>query len=419
MEIAGLVYWGKVTLIKSVLESLPTYYFSIYKAPVTVINELEALIKKFLWGGNLDVKKIHWVAWDKVTCTKKNGGLGLKRLNISNSVLLLKWVWRYRVEAGALWRKIIDSIHYKKRKWGVMPLNNCLTGTWKNLVRHGNITKVEGRSMNDLMKGAQKDQTFELELNNNIQSQMIHGQNSERILWLGDFSVCSKGLKHYPAFIRDETTVTVHSFALIKGEDENEHIGYVEDLYEDYIGHKMVKVRWFNCSEEPHEVMITPDVEVVSAECIPGLATVLTPKHYDQSLAVVSEDFSDGVYMCSRQIRNNRVTSFPLSKLRGYANQTIFSILNPPVIPQSSPPVIPSPALSDVGEEIEVLHDDSGLRGSWFRCRILKAKGKRLKVVYVDLEEAEGHGNTEASLLYCYYYYIGVNMQTLSCFDLI
>ncbi|XP_076898489.1 uncharacterized protein LOC143552070 isoform X2 [Bidens hawaiensis] len=224
---------------------------------------------------------------------------------------------------------------------------------------------------------------------------MIHGQNSERILWLGDFSVCSKGLKHYPAFIRDETTVTVHSFALIKGEDENEHIGYVEDLYEDYSGHKMVKVRWFNCSEEPHEVMITPDVEVVSAECIPGLATVLTPKHYDQSLAVVSEDFSDGVYMCSRQIRNNRVTSFPLSKLRGYANQTIFSILNPPVIPQSSPPVIPSPALSDVGEEIEVLHDDSGLRGSWFRCRILKAKGKRLKVVYVDLEEAEGHGNTE------------------------
>ncbi|KAJ0520598.1 putative RNA-directed DNA polymerase [Helianthus annuus] len=144
---------GRVTLIKSVLESLPTYYFSIYKAPVKVINELEVIIKKFLWGGNLEARKLHWVAWDKVTCSKKNGGLGLKKLDTSNSALLLKWVWRYRVEACALWRKIIDSIHYTKRKWGAMPINSRLTGTWKNLVKHGYNTKVEGRNMNEMLKG--------------------------------------------------------------------------------------------------------------------------------------------------------------------------------------------------------------------------------------------------------------------------
>ncbi|KAI3794371.1 hypothetical protein L1987_37001 [Smallanthus sonchifolius] len=57
---------GRVTIIKSVLESLPNYYFSIYKAPIKVINDLESLIKSFLWGGSGQAKKVHWVAWDRV-----------------------------------------------------------------------------------------------------------------------------------------------------------------------------------------------------------------------------------------------------------------------------------------------------------------------------------------------------------------
>ncbi|MFS7909622.1 putative RNA-directed DNA polymerase [Helianthus anomalus] len=144
---------GRVTLIKSVLESLPTYYFSLYKAPAKIINDLEAMIKKFLWGGNLEVRKVHWVAWEKVTCNKKNGGLGIKKLNVSNSALLLKWVWRYRVETSAFWRQIIDSIHWSKKKWGSIPFNSRFTGTWKNLVKHEFNKKVEGRRMNELMRG--------------------------------------------------------------------------------------------------------------------------------------------------------------------------------------------------------------------------------------------------------------------------
>ena len=58
---------GRLTLIKSVLDSLPTYYFSLFKAPMKVINILERLMRRFLWGGSDEVKKISWVAWDTVT----------------------------------------------------------------------------------------------------------------------------------------------------------------------------------------------------------------------------------------------------------------------------------------------------------------------------------------------------------------
>lgn len=326
-------------------------------------------------------------------------------------------------------------------------------------------------------------------------------QDSE-IIWSGDSSLCCKKLRHYPAFSRDGTTITVYSFAFIMGEEGYEHIGYLEDLYEDYRRQKMVKVRWLHRSEEvscisipPHEVLMTPDVQVVSAECIDGLATVLSPKHYAQCLAIVSQDFSDGIYMCSKQIKNNKkVTSFPLCKLRGYSNQTIFSNLYPPIpnnnnidnskmgqtsLSSSStheeeeeeeggggggeeqkqeqeheeqeqeeqeqeqeqeqeeeeeeeeeemPSFIPTsvtgnevveetePKLTQVlvssmnvtdgcepehapcfgvGEDIEVLSEDSGLRGCWFRCKILRASKKHLKVVYLDLEPAAGPGNVE------------------------
>ncbi|XP_022020292.1 uncharacterized protein LOC110920387 [Helianthus annuus] len=105
---------GRVTLIKSVLESLPTYYFSLYKASVCVIKKLELLIKKFLWGGGDDVKKVHWMGWDTVTCSKRKGGLGLTKLEWSNKALLLKWLWRYRNEVDSLWRRTIDAIHGSK-----------------------------------------------------------------------------------------------------------------------------------------------------------------------------------------------------------------------------------------------------------------------------------------------------------------
>ena len=61
-KVLSLSIGGRMTLIKSVLESLPTYYFSLFEAPKKVISDIEAVITRFLWGGNADKRKIHWVA---------------------------------------------------------------------------------------------------------------------------------------------------------------------------------------------------------------------------------------------------------------------------------------------------------------------------------------------------------------------
>lgn len=94
---------GRITLIKSVLNSLPTYYFSLFKAPEGVLEKLERLRRIFFWGGSMEKSKINWVAWDKITAPAKFGGLGLGRLRDTNLSLIARWWWRFKTEKGSLW----------------------------------------------------------------------------------------------------------------------------------------------------------------------------------------------------------------------------------------------------------------------------------------------------------------------------
>ncbi|GKC32259.1 putative RNA-directed DNA polymerase, eukaryota, reverse transcriptase zinc-binding domain protein [Tanacetum coccineum] len=52
---------GRLSLIKSVLGNLPTYYMSIYLMPVSVRNKLESMRNKFFIGGDQKDKKMTWV----------------------------------------------------------------------------------------------------------------------------------------------------------------------------------------------------------------------------------------------------------------------------------------------------------------------------------------------------------------------
>lgn len=65
-----LSFRRRLTLIKAVLGNLPTYYMSLFRAPIGVIEKLENILRKFLWGGNEEKNKIHWVTWDKVVVLK-------------------------------------------------------------------------------------------------------------------------------------------------------------------------------------------------------------------------------------------------------------------------------------------------------------------------------------------------------------
>jgi hypothetical protein len=49
---------GKVTLIKSTLSSLPTYFLFVFPRPVGVANRLKILQREFLWSGMEEGAKV-------------------------------------------------------------------------------------------------------------------------------------------------------------------------------------------------------------------------------------------------------------------------------------------------------------------------------------------------------------------------
>ena len=50
------------------------------------------MLRNFLWGGGALEKKPHLVKWEVVSTEKRQGGLGLRKLNIMNKALLGKWI---------------------------------------------------------------------------------------------------------------------------------------------------------------------------------------------------------------------------------------------------------------------------------------------------------------------------------------
>ncbi|GJX67488.1 RNA-directed DNA polymerase, eukaryota, reverse transcriptase zinc-binding domain protein [Tanacetum coccineum] len=70
---------GRLTLMKSVLGSLPFYFLSLFKAPKAIINKLKSMRRQFFWGMKEGVKKICWALWRKVIVEihGSNGGFDL------------------------------------------------------------------------------------------------------------------------------------------------------------------------------------------------------------------------------------------------------------------------------------------------------------------------------------------------------
>ncbi|GER51627.1 serine acetyltransferase [Striga asiatica] len=131
-------------------------------------------------------------------------------------------------------------------------------------------------------------------------------------------------------------------------------------------------------SLNPHsrEVFITPCRLEISARHVDGPAEVLTPKHFLQHSSARS-------LVSYREFVNNRVRPFALNELSGYADQRAVSSLEE------------MGTREPVGENVEILCQDKGVKGCWFRCKVLSMMPKCLRVVHCDVSNVDGSGQLE------------------------
>ncbi|XP_035838173.1 uncharacterized protein LOC118485810 [Helianthus annuus] len=146
-------FGGRITLVSSVLNALPTYYFSLFKAPLGVIKKLEKLRREFLWGSNPEKEKMKWVAWRNMMTPKDFGGMGFDLLRVVNLALLAKWWWRFKVERDSLWKKVVWEIHKNSRSWSFIPVKLSLTSPWKQICKISDDFETLGLSLESMFRG--------------------------------------------------------------------------------------------------------------------------------------------------------------------------------------------------------------------------------------------------------------------------
>ncbi|GJZ77185.1 RNA-directed DNA polymerase, eukaryota [Tanacetum coccineum] len=144
---------GRLTLIKSVLGALPTYYMSLFRVPDGVLNQLEGLHNSFFLGADIFYQKMTWVCWKKVMAQKQYGGLGVSNVFALNRALLYKWIWWFYASQSGLWLDVIKAIHGSNGALD-QPLPNHIGCSVWNMVRKA-IGNLKSKNV-DLMDFCKK-----------------------------------------------------------------------------------------------------------------------------------------------------------------------------------------------------------------------------------------------------------------------
>ncbi|XP_074277118.1 uncharacterized protein LOC141600768 [Silene latifolia] len=135
-------YAGRLTLVQHVLNSLHSYWASLFVLPKGVIHRIEATCRNFLWDGSAEYRRSPLVAWDTICRPKQEGGLGLKNQEMWNIAMDYtapsnsSWVWRRICKV-----KQVLANGYSQGVWQVQQAGYTPAGCYEWL--RGARTKVE------------------------------------------------------------------------------------------------------------------------------------------------------------------------------------------------------------------------------------------------------------------------------------
>ncbi|GKD74216.1 hypothetical protein Tco_1332498 [Tanacetum coccineum] len=131
----SLSFAGRLKLVKSVLSSIHLYWASVFVLPNRIIQDLEQLMRAFLWCQGEMKKGKAKVAWESICYPKNEGGLGIGRLEDFNISLTTTHIWSIVTNKELLWVRWIHSYKLMGRSFRDVPPKASMSWGWRKLLQ--------------------------------------------------------------------------------------------------------------------------------------------------------------------------------------------------------------------------------------------------------------------------------------------
>jgi hypothetical protein len=82
------------------------HMISFFLLPKGILYKLDYYWSRFFWQGDNEKKKYRLTKWSVVCSPKDQGGLGIHGLEVKNTALLRKWLFKLLIEEGT-WQIIL------------------------------------------------------------------------------------------------------------------------------------------------------------------------------------------------------------------------------------------------------------------------------------------------------------------------
>jgi len=137
-----LSFTGRLQLLTSVTFSLINFWTATFRLHKSCIKKIDKICSAFLWSGpSLNPRKVK-VAWSTVCTPKSEGGLGLRSVEETNKVCMLKLIWRILSAKGSLW---VDWIKMHLIRggsfWAVRETSSSGSWIWRKLLKYRETAK--------------------------------------------------------------------------------------------------------------------------------------------------------------------------------------------------------------------------------------------------------------------------------------
>lgn len=114
---------------------------SCFQLPVSLCKRIQSTLTRFWWDDSEEKRKMCWVAWSKLTKPKKQGGLGLRDIQLFNQALLAKIAWRILTVPQCLLARVLKGKYCHKRDFLEAQVPAACSHGWRSILHGRDLLK--------------------------------------------------------------------------------------------------------------------------------------------------------------------------------------------------------------------------------------------------------------------------------------